>query len=277
MIELAPTHKSGLTLANPVLLAAGSAGMGEATHDALDLSILGAVVVGPLTRRSRAGADTPRIAEIPGGIVLDTGGQNRGLDATLRRFAALWGRLPIPVIVQLIDADPRLLADCAARLAAVEGVVAIEWMPPTRMETRRLRSAIEQLLLEGDLPLLVRIPLFRTLEWGKAAVEAGAHALVIGAPPEAAAPARGAENALVKGFLYGPGVFPLMLGALLETVQTAEAEGWDVPLVASGGIHTVEQARTALDAGATALQIDIAAWVEPEVPGVIAQSIVSGR
>ena len=271
MLELAPAHKNGLPIANPVLLAAGSVGMGEATHDTLHLAALGGVVVGPLSRRSRAGSETPRIAEVPGGVVLETGGQNRGLDATIKHFGAQWGRSPVPVIVQVIDNDARMLAEVAARLATTPGVAGIEWMPPARTDLRTLRTGIEQMVMEGDLPLLVRIPLGRTLEWGKAAVETGVDALTIGAPPEAAALLRGGEgtSTLVTGLLYGPAIFPLMLAALVEA-QTAQ---WGVPLVASGGIHSAEQARIALDAGATAIQIDIAAWVEPTLPEAIAASL----
>jgi len=328
MIELAPAHKNGLPIANPVLLAAGSIGMGEATHNALDISALGGVVVGPLSRRSRAGSETPRIAEVPGGIVLETGGQNRGLDATLKHFAAQWGRFPVPVIVQIIDNDVRMLAEVAGRLATVAGVVGIEWMPPARTDLRTIRIAIEQMIMEGDLPVLLRPPLARTLEWGRAAVEAGVDALTIGAPPEAAAPhsnalastdpdtdlkhppnddgrdslrspglrARngghsgrggpGYEHGFhsgisldatsatthVTGSFYGPGVFPQMLVALVE----AREAGWGVPLVASGGIYSIEQARTALDAGAAAIQIDVAVWVEPELPGRIARAVARG-
>jgi dihydroorotate dehydrogenase len=245
--------------------------MGEATHDELDVATLGGVVVGPLSRRSRAGSETPRIAEVPGGIVLESGGQNRGLDAAIKHFGALWGRSPVPVIVQVIDNDARMLAEIAARLASVQGVGGIEWMPPARTDLRTLRVAIENMAQEGDLPLLVRIPLGRTQEWGKVAVEAGADALTISTPPEAAALHRNTDGSttLVTGSLFGPAVFPLMLAALVE----AKGAGWGVPLVASGGIHTVEQARIALDAGATAIQIDVAAWVEPTLPGQIAAAL----
>ena len=77
------------------------------------------------------------------------------------------------------------------------------------------------------------------------------------------------QSTLVTGALYGPAVFPLMLAALVE----AHEAGWGVPLLASGGIHSAEQARIALDAGAIAIQIDVAAWVEPELPGAIARAL----
>ena len=60
-----------------------------------------------------------------------------------------------------------------------------------------------------------------------------------------------------------------MFAALLDAVKV----GWGVPLIASGGIYTVDQARAPLAAGAQALQIDVAAWVEPSLPAQIARAV----
>ena len=73
MIELAPRHKIGLPVDSPILLAAGSVGFGEAIHPAIDTNRLGGIVVGPITRHSIRGSDTPRMAETDGGFVLQTG------------------------------------------------------------------------------------------------------------------------------------------------------------------------------------------------------------
>lgn len=252
--------------------------MGEALHAEVEPGAFGALVVGPVTRRSRAGSESPRIAETHGGIVLDTGAQNRGLDATLKHFAATWARSPVPVIVQLIEGDPRVLGEMCARLASAEGVAAIEWMPAPTIEVRTIRTAIESMQMESDLPLLLRPPFARTAEWGKIAAQSSVDALVVGAPPQGAVSRtmgseKGAQSAIhgttiVTGSLYGPGVFPLMLAALVEASQLA----LNVPLIASGGIFTLEQAQTALSVGATALQIDALAWLEPAAATAIARN-----
>ena len=59
MIDLAPGHKMGLGVANPILLGAGSVGLGDAVHPELEVEAVGGVVVGPLTWQSRAGAPPP--------------------------------------------------------------------------------------------------------------------------------------------------------------------------------------------------------------------------
>lgn len=264
MIELAPGHKRGLAIANPLILAVGTIGMGDAVHPNLDLAALGAVVVGPLTRASRAGSEPPRIAEVAGGIVLDTGLQNRGLDATLRHSVELWGRFSAPVIVHIAESDPRHLGAIARRLSEIENVAAIELAFPSRLDPNWIRIAMQSLADEGDLPVLARLPLARARELARSVVDAGASALVIGAPPRAAAYS-GAT--LVQGELFGLAVFPQMLAALVDVA----ALNLGVPLVASGGMHTSVQVQQALGAGALAVQLDTIAWLEPErVAGIAA-------
>ncbi|MGB5049885.1 MAG: hypothetical protein WBO46_13170, partial [Caldilineaceae bacterium] len=103
MIELAPQHKIGLPVTSPILLAGGSAGYGEAIHPGIETARLGAIVIGPITRRSIRGSEPPRLAETSGGFVLHTGLQNRGVSAVIKNFARLWPRLGCPVIAQIAD------------------------------------------------------------------------------------------------------------------------------------------------------------------------------
>ncbi len=151
MLDLAPGHKQGFVVDNPVLLAAGAAGCGEAHWAELDLHSLGALVVGPVTLQSRAGAPMPRVAELPGGFLLEAGSQNRGLHATLRTFAPLWARLEIPVVVQLADSRPEALARCAERLSAVTGVGALEWRAPRNTDANAAGRAVEAIVRRGRL------------------------------------------------------------------------------------------------------------------------------
>ncbi|MEZ4584394.1 MAG: hypothetical protein R3A10_22645 [Caldilineaceae bacterium] len=130
MIELAPHHKYGLPIANPVMLAAGTVGYGEALPPGVQTAQLGAVVVGPFLRHSRAGHAPPRLAETNGGLVLDTGLQNRGVNAATKRFAARWPELGCPVIAQIGDTQPRMAAAVAARLASEPGLLGVEVLVP---------------------------------------------------------------------------------------------------------------------------------------------------
>lgn len=265
-INLAPNHKMGLPLPNPVMLAAGVLGYGELSLRGLDPAMLGGVVVGPVTRRSSAGQAGQRMAEGLGGAVLNSGGQNRGVSAVVRKLAHHWPRLGCPVILHIGDTHPNAAAATAEKLAGVDGLMGLEVGIPHGAYDEEAWALIQAVVRRTDLPVLARLPLDRAADLASAVVEAGASALVMGQPPRGQLPAT--DGSPVVGALHGPLIFPLMLAALGEVGRL----NLGVPLVACGGIHTPAQARHALTAGAIALQIDSAAWIEPGLPGrIVAQ------
>ena len=75
----------------------------------------------------------------------------------------------------------------------------------------------------------------------------------------------------MSGRLYGRGMLPLALRAVRETLESV-----DVPVVASGGVHMVEDARMMLAAGATAVQIDALIWRAPKAAMAIAEAFAPG-
>jgi dihydroorotate dehydrogenase (NAD+) catalytic subunit len=271
MIDLAPHHKSGLPVANPILLAAGTIGYGEARHSGSATEALGGVVVGPILLRSRGGTQGPRLAELNGGFVLETGQQNRGLHSVVRQFAPLWPRLGCPVIAQLADEHPDAVAKVAARLAALPALSGLEIALPHRASVEQVRQLVRGAMRDSDLPVWVKLPLMEAPILAPVAAEAGAVGLVIGQPPFGSALRRNTEPAvhgvqmterLLTGSLYGPLSFALTLNAL----QTVVGLSLPVALIVCGGIYTVEQMDQALAAGANAVQIDAALWAEPGLP-----------
>ena len=269
-VELAPGHKIGLPLASPVMLSAGSIGYGEAGHRELETSRFGGVVVGPFTRRSRGGSQPPRLAETVGGFVRRVGLQNRGVSAAVRRYGQLWPRMGCPVIAQVADSESDEAAETVARLSAVEGIEGFELLCQPEASEREIGRLLEVLLLETDLPVLVKLPLTRAPVLAQIAMEAGAAGVVVGSPPLGAA--MRADGQAVSGEMFGPGVFPMMLAALLE-VKALELPG---SLIACGGVHTRQQARDCLQAGADALQLDSLVWVEPAAAMALAVGLSSG-
>ncbi|MBX2998885.1 MAG: hypothetical protein KF893_10275 [Caldilineaceae bacterium] len=257
MIELAPRHKIGLPVENPILIAGGMIGYGEAIHRGLDLSKVGAAVVGPISRSSRRGGDPPRMAETSGGFVLETGLQNRGIQAVMKKFARIWRRLGCPVIAQIVDDDPEDAAFTARRLMGVEGLMGLELLVAEETSAHRLVELIAAIRWENDLPLWVKLPLAKAAEMASAATGAEVDALVIGRPPQGAL--LNPQNVLIRGALYGPLTFAPMLATLSEVSRL----NLPIPLIACGGIHTAGQARQALHAGAAAIQLDSVIWVEP--------------
>jgi dihydroorotate dehydrogenase (NAD+) catalytic subunit len=273
MIDLAPGHKQGLVVGNPVLVGSGVVGYGELVPRGLELSLAGAAVVGPLLNQSRSGASFPRIAETVGGLVLAIGLQNRGVNSVLSKFARFWPRLGCPVVVQIAENDPRLLSRLVERLAPVKGITGLELMLLTQdvNVAQQLVCAAQS----GDLPIWVKLPLAQAADWAEALVEAGASGLVVGQAPPAAlgrspspSEMRGV-GALVRGGLYGPLAFAPMLERLAAVAELR----LPCALIAAGGIHAVDQVRQALATGADAVQLDTALWVEPALLGWVVAAL----
>ncbi len=263
MIDLAPNHKLGLTVANPVLLAGGTIGYGEAVSKGLTLSRLGAVVVGPIVQSSRMGSAPPRLAHTNGGFVLETGLQNRGIGAVLKHFARWWPRLGCPVIAQLADTQPGALAKVVGQLTSNEGLSGLELRLPRHADADLTRKLVRAITHNSDLPVWVKLPLESAVELAVVAVEAEAVGLVVGQPISGVAHAVDIQAGIrVTGALFGPLTFAPMLAVLIEVAKL------DLPvaLLACGGVHTIEHAHQALAAGAHAVQIDSAFWVEPGLP-----------
>ena len=262
MIELAPRHKTGLPVDSPILLAAGSAGYGEAIHPAIDTARLGGVVVGPITRHSIRGSEPPRLAETDSGFVLNTGLQNRGVAAVIKNFARQWPRLGCPVIAQIADNTAEEAASTARRLAAVDGLMGLELRLTPDATPGDLRPLLRAIRRAAELPLWVKLPLHSAPSLAPAAADAGADGLVIAGPITGAGFDR--QGNLITGDLYGPGVFAPMLAALGKVAALALD---DLPLIACGGIHTSQHVRQALSRGASAVQLDSIVWIEPDAVG----------
>lgn len=262
-VELAPRHKVGLLLATPVMLAAGVAGFGDALASPLDRAALGGLVTAPVTRRPARGP-RPRVDELAGGLLWSRGGWNPGLRAVLRDFAPLWRRSATPVVVHLGAQEPEEVAALAGALENTAGVAGLELdvedAGPGVAAVWAARAA-------SDLPLLVRIPLHAGDELVKALHDTPMDALVVAQPP-AGLPAGSAANDRRLGALHGPLLAPLV------AARVARLAGWaQTPLVACGGIHSAQDALALLAAGATAVQIDSAVWVDPWLPGKIATAL----
>ena len=271
-VELAPQHKLGLTLTNPILLACGVIGYGDAFAPGLDLARLGGFVTAPVTRRPVHG-QPPQVIEGPGGLLWQRGRWNPGIRNVLRDHAALWRRSPALVIVHIAGDEPDELAAIAEALEQTPGVAGLE----IDLFTMQLDSifdmadtAAEQVKAvrrAADLPLLARLPLGLIDEAIEPVLDAGVDALVLAQPP-AGLRLDPNTSVTVRGGMHGPALTPQIAARL------AELAGWvGVPLVACGGVHSLEDALTYLSVGAKAVQIDTAVWVDPGLPGRIAAAL----
>ena len=269
-IELAPNHKTGLTLANPVMPAAGCFGFGPEYARLVEVEALGAVVVGPVTGGPRRGAVPPRALPILGGVLLHTGLANPGVATIVRRYTRVWARSPVPVIVHVAGTSPGETASCCQRLASIEAVAGIELGLPDTADPDDVIAIIQAAHATTNQPLIVRLSLSNANTLCEAAlvhIVAGADALTIAAPPRGTVWHEPGER-FVTGRLYGPFVHPLALRALRRVAELVS-----VPIVGCGGIHSAEDARAFLRAGATAIQVGGALWRDPSCLTRIARSL----
>ena len=204
----------------------------------------GAFLTNPISLHHRTPAHNRAAITYPGGALLHSGLPNPGLRRVLRAHAATWKRSSLPVWPYLFG-EPKEIAAMSRTLEEVEGVAALEISIPIEAD-----AALAQNLLQaarGELPLIACLPLqLARLDWLPTLASAGASAIHLDAP-------RG-QIGSTPGRLVGPGLLPLVMDAL----QAALACG--LPLIAGGGVFTVEDGEGLLKAGALAVAVDAALW-----------------
>ena len=268
MVELTRGGKAPLTLPNPVIAAAGILGFdGLAYREMLDVRKLGAWVTAPLSWKPRGVVRGARLAPLPSGVLLHTGLPNPGLHRVLQRYAPAWQRSPVPVIAHVLASDPHSVERCAAALEEVDGVAALELGLHDRANAAEIAQIVYAALAHTQRPILVRVPLYHALEAAQAAEQAGAGGVVVAGPP------RGTERdpisgRLVGGRMYGPWLKAQTLRAVGQVVRAV-----GVPVTACGGVHSPDDARDYLDAGAVAVQVGTVTWVQPRMLEIIARNL----
>jgi len=252
-------NKHSLTLRNPIMLAAGVAGFGLEYARTIDFEQLGAIVTNPITWRPRRAANGIRVVVRDGGVLVHTGLANPGLPAVIKAAAHGWARCACPVIVHLAAENPDDVARCLGTLNGIAGLGAIELGAIDSVSPHELNTLVTAARQQTELPLIVRLPLYTAPLLASAAVNAGAEALTIAAPPRGTArdPLSGE---LIGGRLYGPWLQPLALRTIGQLAREVA-----VPVIGCGGVHSADDARAFLEAGARAVQLDSLVWVRPDL------------
>lgn len=264
MIELAPNSKTGLSLRSPFLLGSTAVGWGDAWPPGVEPEWFGALVTPPLTLQAQRGTAGPRLAEIPGGFILNTGDHNPGLRRVLRDDVAGWDSLGLPVIVALAGSAPDDWLRLGERLEDV-GIAALEAHLSAGVSPREAGGWIANLKRACQLPVLAKVRATNAVLLAEACAGGGADALVVATPPRAAAAA--AEGDIVEGPVGGPAAFPFTLRAL----RAVAGLDLGLPLIAVGGITTEDDVRACWEAGAIALQLRSVLWTAPaSVAGLVA-------
>ncbi len=262
-----------LELRNPVLTASGTFGYGDEYAHVVDLRRLGGVVTKTVTVRPRAGNTPVRIAETASGMLNSIGLENVGLHRFRTEKLPRLRELKATVIASVGGETEDELAELLESLGGEDGVGAFEinfscpnvaaggaryWASPSRLEAtmRRLRSLTDKPLVAKLSPDVTDIR-----ETARACEAGGADALTaVNTFVGMAIDLERMRSRLGRatGGLSGPAIKPLALARCHETAHAVA-----IPVIGSGGMSTGRDALEFIAAGASAVQIGTATFVEP--------------
>ncbi len=272
-IQLAPKHRKGLLLANPVMTASGTFGYGIEYNQLFDIQKLGAIVCKGTTLESREGNPQPRIAETPYGVLNSIGFQNIGVKALITEKTPTWAKWRVPVIVNITGNTTEDFARLAGELDGVAGISGIEVnISCPNLKTGGLAfgtnpdSAAEVVTAVKSataLPVLVKLTpnTDRIAQIAVVVAEAGADALTVVNTLKGIAIDITQRKPLlgnIVGGLSGPAIKPVALYMVYEVAGVV-----DIPIIGCGGITTATDAIEFFMAGASAVQVGAASFVSP--------------
>jgi len=277
-----------IRMRNPVMTASGTAGYGPELAAYFPLDRLGAFVTKAVTCEPRQGNETPRLAETRAGMINAIGLANVGLDAFLAEKLPWLRKQDVPVIVNVAGSTVDEYVEVAGRLDEADGVAGIELnisCPNVRrggMEFGRSEPAVREVVAAVRKAVrrstyLVKLSPNVTdiVAMARAAIEAGAEALTLVNTLSAMAidaTKRRPVLANVCGGLSGPAIKPVAL-RMVHDVYCGTARDAGVPLVGVGGIQHGTDAVEFILAGATAVQVGTASFVDPSAATAIARDI----
>lgn len=264
---------AGLRLKNPVMPASGTFGYGEEYSPYMDLNRLGAIVTKGLSLRPKAGNPTPRIAETKGGMLNAIGLQNVGMDAFVEQKLPFLKEVQTPVIVNFFGNSLEEYGQAAQRLSQIDGIAAVELnisCPNVKQggivfgtDPAAAAEVVGLVRSHLNVPLIVKLTPNVTdiTVIARAVEEAGADAIsCINTLTGLAVDIRRRRPRLANatGGLSGPVLRPLAVRMVYQVVQAV-----NLPVIGVGGIMSAEDALEFLIAGAQAVQVGTANFVDP--------------
>jgi dihydroorotate dehydrogenase (NAD+) catalytic subunit len=262
-----------LTLKNPVMTASGTFGYGEEYSEFLDLNRLGAVVVKGLSPTPRQGNPVPRVVETPSGMLNAIGLQNIGIKAFVKEKLPFLRRFDTPVIANFFGDSVEEYVAAAGELSAAEGVAALEMniSCPNKQagwivfgtDPCAMKEVVSAVRKATTLPLIVKLsPNVTNIGFmGKVAEECGADAVsVMNTITGMVIDVKKRRPVLANntGGLSGPAIRPVAVRMVWEVCRAVS-----IPVIGMGGIMTAGDALEFLIAGARAVAVGTANFVNP--------------
>lgn len=272
-----------LSLRNPVMTASGTFGYGIEYADFMDLASIGGVIVKGTTLLPREGNDYPRMAETPMGMLNCVGLQNKGVDYFCENIYPKIKDIDTNMIVNVSGNAPDNYAECAARINELENIPAIELniscpnvkqggmafgtsVEGASAVVKAVREVYKKTLIVKLSPNVTDI-----VSIAKAVEAEGADAVslintLMGTKIDIEK--RKIVLSIGTGGLSGPCVKPVAVRMVNQVSKAVK-----IPVVGLGGISSTEDAIEFLMAGATAIEIGTANFLDPAISEKIAIGI----
>lgn len=278
-----------LRLKNPVMVSSGTFGYGEEFKDFIELKELGAIVAKTITLNPRSGNPPPRTCETPAGMLNSIGLENPGLAAFIEEKLPILKKIGVPIIVSITSEDsPEEFVTIARHLDKLKEVQAIELNISCPNIKSKVKSQKSQLISQDpkatyNLVSRVRKVTRKTLitklspnvtditQIAQAAQKAGSDAVsLINTLTGMSIDTNKRESkiACVSGGLSGPAIRPVAVRMVWEVCQKIK-----IPIIGMGGIMDTQSALEFFIAGATAISVGTANFINPKVTLAIIEGI----
>ena len=272
-----------LELQNPVMTASGTFGYAREFEDLVNLHRLGGIIVKGISLEPRAGNPPQRIVETPCGMLNAIGLQNVGAERFIAEKMIYLKGIGVPVVVNVLGDTIEEYRKLTERLRGVEGIAALEVnisCPNVKKggvafgTVPSMAAAVTEAVKEAaDVPVMVKLSpnVSDIIEMAKAVEDGGADSIslvntLIGMAIDL--DRRKPVLANVIGGLSGPAIKPVALRMVYQAASAVK-----IPVIGIGGIERAEDALEFILAGATAVQIGTANFINPRVSEEVVDGI----
>lgn len=268
-----------LSLRNPVMPASGCFAIEYA--EALDFNNLGALVIKSVSPKSRAGNPTPRVSETPSGMLNSIGIPSKGLDYYRREVLPPYTRYDTPVVVSIsadtVDEFAQAVAEMSLpEVAVIEANISCPNLEADgmafAMDPETTYKAVSAIRRNTNHPFWAKLTpnASNVAVVAKAAEEAGADGIVMGNTilgMSIDVRTRKPSLGNVMGGLSGPAIKPVAVRMVHQCYRSVH-----IPIIGCGGIRCAEDVVEFMLAGASAVQVGTASFIDPG----IMQKIIDG-
>lgn len=264
---------AGIRMKNPVMTASGTFGYGPEYADIVDLNALGAIVVKGISSTPWSGNATPRVVEVPGGLINAIGLQNPGVEGFIEQYLPFLRKYDVPVIVNIWGKTVDEYAAVAAALDGIDGIDGLEInisCPNIKAggiafgtDPVMAAEVVAAVKSRTGLPVIPKLPPnVPDIKVLASAVEkAGADAVsLINTMPAMVIDIETRRPVLSNrvGGLSGPAIHPVGVKLVCEAASVV-----DIPVIGMGGITDASDAIELIIAGASAVAVGTATFARP--------------